>query len=213
MGATQFLNLGHAIAVFALAACALFVLPIAALVWRPARSAAGWLARLIDEVTGAIGKTCAWLGLLMAFGIGAAVVLRYAFGLSFAKLDEAIMAAHAAMIVGAAAWTLAENGHVRVDVLAEKLSPRQRAAIEWIGAMAFLAPFAALIFWASAPYVAASWRVFEASTASDGLRIVFLVKTLGPALALMLGAQALAQACEAALALTTHNVAAAGAAA
>jgi TRAP-type mannitol/chloroaromatic compound transport system permease small subunit len=54
----------------------------------------------------------------------------------------------------------------------------------------------------SLPYVARSWAIFEGSRESGGLPFVYLLKTLIPLFALLLGLQGVAQAIRAWLVLS-----------
>jgi len=130
------------------------------------------------------------------------VVMRYALGLGSIRLQESVLYAHAGLFMLAAAWTLQVDGHVRVDIFYAQAKPRTRAAIELFGAIVFLAPFAAVLTWLSVPYVARSWSIFEHSAQPSGLPFVYLVKTLIPLFAILLGLQGLAQAIRAALVLS-----------
>ena len=61
----------------------------------------------------------------------------------------------------AAAWTLREGGHVRVDVFYADASPRTKALIDLCGALLLLLPFMLVLLWFSLPYVARSWAILE----------------------------------------------------
>ena len=54
----------------------------------------------------------------------------------------------------------------------------------------------------SLPYVARSWTIFEGSRETSGLPFVYLLKTLIPLFALLLGLQGVAQAIRAWLVLS-----------
>ena len=73
------------------------------------------LARAIDAVNARFGQACAWLTLFLVIGTAVVVVLRYGFGIGATALQEAVLYAHALVFMGAAAWVLQRNGHVRVD--------------------------------------------------------------------------------------------------
>ena len=68
--------------------------------------------------------------------------MRYGFGTGSAKLTESIIYAHAALFMLAAAWTLRENGHVRVDIFYADAPPRRKALVDLCGALLLLIPFA-----------------------------------------------------------------------
>ena len=131
----------------------------------------------------------------------AVVVMRYALGIGSIRLQESVLYAHAALFMLAAAWTLQVDGHVRVDVFYAQASPRRRAVIDLIGAVVFLLPFAIVLAVLSMPYVARSWAILEGSRETSGLPFVYLLKTLIPLFALLIGLQGIAQAIRAALVL------------
>ena len=111
-------------------------------------------------------------------------------------LPESILYGHAALFMLAAAWTLQEGGHVRVDVFYAEASPRaQGAGSISLGALLLLLPFMlALALAVALPYVARSWAILERSRETSGLPLVFLLKTLIPLFALLLALQGVAQA-------------------
>lgn len=159
------------------------------------------IADRIDRLTGAIGRAAAWLALAIVLLQFALVVARYLFGLGSIWLSEAVIYAHAALFLLAAAWTLAVGGHVRVDVFYAQASQRTRAAVDFFGALLLLMPFALVLIWLSVPYAARSWAIFEGSRESSGLPLVFALKTLIPVFAMMMALQGIAQAIRALAAL------------
>jgi TRAP-type mannitol/chloroaromatic compound transport system permease small subunit len=70
-----------------------------------------------------------------------------------------------------------------------------------MGSLLLLLPFVAVIAWFAIPYVARSWDNLERSREISGLPFVYLLKTLIPIFALLLGLQGVAQAARAALVL------------
>jgi TRAP-type mannitol/chloroaromatic compound transport system permease small subunit len=160
------------------------------------------LADRIDRLTAIIGRAAAWLALAVVLLQFALVVARYLFGLGSIWLSEAVIYAHATLFMGAAAWTLAAGGHVRVDIFYAEAGPRAKAIIDLIGALALLLPFALSLLALSLPYTARSWAILERSQEASGLPLVFLLKTLIPIFALLMALQGVAQAIRAAAALT-----------
>jgi TRAP-type mannitol/chloroaromatic compound transport system permease small subunit len=156
----------------------------------------------IDRAIAAIGRVAAWCCLYVVVVEFAVVVMRYAFGIGSIKLQESVIYAHAGLFMLAAAWTLQVDGHVRVDVFYAQARPRARALIDLIGAIVFLLPFAAALALLSVPYVERSWAIFERSREASGLPFVYLLKTLIPLFAALIGLQGIAQAIRAALVLS-----------
>jgi TRAP-type mannitol/chloroaromatic compound transport system permease small subunit len=152
------------------------------------------IADRIDALTAAIGRTVAWCALAMVLVQVAVVLMRYALGLGSIWLTETIVYAHATLILLAAAWTLQIGGHVRVDIFYADAAPRTRAWVDLLGALIFLLPFALMLGWLALPYFWRSWAILERSREASGLPLVYLLKTLIPAFALLLALQGVAQA-------------------
>src|SRR3954451_6761268 len=162
------------------------------------------LADRIDRLTTAIGRAASWCALAIVLIGFAVVLLRYVLGLGSIWLQESIIYAHAALFLLAAAWTLRDGGHVRVDVFYADASPRAKAWIDLLGALLLLLPFALAIIWFALPYVERSWVILERSRETSGLPLVFLLKTLIPAFALLLTLQGVSQIIRAAAFLSPH---------
>src|SRR3954466_5588617 len=159
------------------------------------------LAERIDRLNTAIGRAASWCALAIVLMGFAVVLLRYVLGLGSIWLQESVLYAHAALFLLAAAWTLNEGGHVRVDVFYAGASPRAKAWVDLVGTLLLLLPFCLAILWFSLPYVERSWAILERSRESSGLPLVFLLKTLIPVCAVLLALQGVAQAIRAALIL------------
>lgn len=152
------------------------------------------LADRIDALNAAVGRAAAWLALAIVLVQFAVVMMRYALGLGSIWLQESILYGHAGLFLLAAAWTLQTEGHVRVDIFYAAAPPRTRAAIDLAGALLLLVPFTAAILVWSIPYVVRSWAILERSREASGLPAVFLLKSLIPLFAVLLGLQGVAQA-------------------
>ena len=165
------------------------------------RNTTARIADEIDRITAAVGRIATWCALYVVLAEFAVVVLRYALGFGSIRLQESVVYAHAGLFMLAAAWTLQIGGHVRVDIFYSHATARARAAIDLLGAIVFLLPFAAVLFALTLPYVERSWHIFEASPQPSGLPFVYLLKTVILAFAALIGLQGVAQALRAALVL------------
>src|SRR5215212_1219733 len=164
------------------------------------------IAAAIDGFNMAVGRAASW-GALAIVLIGFAVVLlRYVLGVGSIWLQESILYAHAALFLLAAAWTLKEGGHVRVDVFYASASPRTKAWIDLLGSLLLLLPFCIAVIWFSWPYVARSWAILERSRETSGLPLVFALKTLIPIFALLLALQGIAMAIRALITLKMQQM-------
>lgn len=148
----------------------------------------------IDRLTGAVGRSVAWLALAVVLLQFSLVVARYLFGLGSIWLTEAVIYSHATLFMLACAWTLSAGGHVRVDIFYAHASPRTQGLVDLVGALFLLLPFALVLLWLAAPYVARSWAILERSQESSGLPLVFALKTLILLFAALMALQGIAQA-------------------
>ena len=108
------------------------------------------------------------------------VVLRYFFGIGNIALQESITYLHAALFTLAAAYTLALDEHVRVDVFYGRLGERGKAWVDLLGTLFFLLPFCAFGIYTSWAPVAEAWRTLEVSPDPGGPPR-YPIKTLLPA--------------------------------
>ena len=131
----------------------------------------------------------------------ALVLMRYVLGVGSIWLQESIIYAHAALFMLAAAWTLAADGHVRVDIFYADATPRPKAVVDLLGALLLLLPFTLTLLVLSWGYAGRAWTILEGSRETSGIPAVFLLKTLIPLFAGLLALQGLAQALRAALVL------------
>lgn len=131
-------------------------------------------ARRIDTLNRRIGRAAAWLApVMILLGAGNALA-RYlgrftGLNLSSNAYIELQWYAFSVLFLLAGAWVLAEDRHVRVDVLYARWSPRARARLDLGGTIAFLVPFAVVGLWLTWPSVRNSWSVLEISPDPGGL--------------------------------------------
>ncbi len=145
----------------------------------------------IDAINERIGQFTAWLVLAMVGITFLVVVMRYGFNFGRIALQESITYLHAFVFMIAGAYTLKHNEHVRVDIFYQDMSLQNKAKIDFFGSVFLLLPFAGFIAWISFDYVMDSWGLLEKSREAGGLPLVYILKTLIPAMAILLFLQAL----------------------
>lgn len=160
------------------------------------------LIAIFDTISLTVGDMVRWAALGLVLMTGLIVVQRYVFGVSITKLQESVIYLHAILFLLSSAATLYHGGHVRVDILYSKLSERGKAWTDLFGVYLALIPMCWLILITSESYVGGAWRILERSRESDGLPLVFLLKTAIPVFAVMMIAQGFALASRAALTLS-----------
>ena len=127
------------------------------------------LSQLIDKLNERVGKGAFWLILLMTIICSINASVRFIFNYSSNGLLEIQWYLFAAVFILCSPYTLQKNEHVRIDVLAGKLSPRGQAVIDIIGTLFFLLPMVIVVLWLSLPLVADSIRINEMSANAGGL--------------------------------------------
>ena len=106
---------------------------------------------LVDGLNERIGRWAAWFGLLAVVVCSVNAIVRYSFNLSSNAWLEIQWYFNSAMFLLVAAYTLKRNDHVRIDVIAGKLSLRAQAWIDIFGGLFMLLPAAVIIGWYSWP--------------------------------------------------------------
>lgn len=164
------------------------------------------LVAVIDRVTELLGRGIAWLTFAMVLVTAAVVVMRYGFDIGAVRMQESVTYMHALVFMLGIPYALKHGAHVRVDLLYARAQPRTQQIIDLSGHLVLLAPVALYVLVSSLDYVAASWRVREASAEVGGIPAVFLLKTLIPLMAALLLLQGVAESLRIILALRTDRV-------
>lgn len=129
------------------------------------------LARAIDRVNEVIGRTMGWLILAAVLVSAGNAVVRKLFSTSSNAWLELQWYLFGAAFMLAAAYTLKQNEHVRVDVFYASRKRRTQHWIDLFGHVVFLLPFAALMTWMLVPYALRAYVQGEVSTNAGGLVI------------------------------------------
>jgi TRAP-type mannitol/chloroaromatic compound transport system permease small subunit len=135
------------------------------------------LARGIDRLNEFIGKWVAWLILVSILISAGNAVIRKAFNISSNAWLELQWYLFGAAFLLAAAYTLKQNEHIRIDIIYGMFSRRTQHRIDLFGHVFFLMPFVILMIYYFVPYVALSLRSGEVSSSAGGL-IIWPAKAL-----------------------------------
>ena len=135
------------------------------------------LARLIDRVNEFIGKSVAWLILVAVLVSAGNAVIRKTFNMSSNSWLELQWYLFGAAFLLAAAYTLKQNEHIRIDIVYGLFSRRTQHWIDLFGHVFFLMPFVILMIFYFVPYVSMSLHSGEVSSSAGGL-IIWPAKAL-----------------------------------
>lgn len=161
---------------------------------------------VIDKFSDFIGRSVAWLTLLMAGIAFLVVLLRYAFNFGSIALQESVLYTQALVFLLSAAFILKQDKHIRVDILYRSYTPRTRAWIDSTCTIIFLFPLCGFIFLISLGYVGQSWQIKETSPEPNGLPAIYMLKALIPLFAFTLFLQGLAECLRNAMILMKKKV-------
>ncbi|MEZ5833460.1 MAG: TRAP transporter small permease subunit [Dongiaceae bacterium] len=127
------------------------------------------VSRAIDAVTGFIGHHIRWLILAAVLVSAINAVVRKLFDVSSNAWLELQWYLFGAVFMMAAAYVLQRNGHVRIDVVSNRLSVRTREWIDVFCHILMLLPLVLVMVWLTWPFVIDSYREHEISTNAGGL--------------------------------------------
>ena len=134
-------------------------------------------SRLIDAITENIGKAVGWLILVAVLVSAGNAIIRKVFNTSSNAWLEAQWYLFGGAFMLAAAYTLAQNEHIRIDIVYGKFSRRVQHWIDLFGHCLFLMPFVLLMVYYLVPYVIMSFHSKEMSSSAGGL-IVWPAKAI-----------------------------------
>jgi TRAP-type mannitol/chloroaromatic compound transport system permease small subunit len=129
------------------------------------------LSALIDALNERVGRTVYWLVLAAVLISAGNAIVRKVFNMSSNAFLELQWYLFSAVFLFSAGFTLLRNEHVRIDVVAGRLSPRAQAWIDIFGTVFFLLPMALLFVWLSWPIFIRTYTHGEISTNAGGLLI------------------------------------------
>ena len=138
------------------------------------------LSRWIDNCFSVIGKTLAFIWLILLTVIVVNVISRHVFSQGYIELEELQWHLYSIGFVFGLSYAYQSDTHIRVDVVHENLSDSIKAWIELYGTLLFLIPFITLILVFSLQFVSSSWAVDEVSSAPGGLPFRYLIKAVLP---------------------------------
>ena len=134
-----------------------------------------------DRFSDLMGWVAGSLNLLMLINVFYDAIMRYFFSTGSIALQEMEWHLFAMVFLFGIAYGLKEDGHVRVDVLYDRFSPRGQAIVNIAGTLLFLLPLSVLIIEGSVWYVQEAYTSGEISGDPGGLTHRWLIKLVIPA--------------------------------
>lgn len=126
-------------------------------------------SRGVDRLNEAVGRATIWLILVVVVISAGNAVFRYAFDWSSNGLLEIQWYIFSAIFLFCAGYVLNKNEHIRIDVIAGRLSPRAQNWIDVFGIVVFLLPMVIMTMLLSWPVFMNAWHTGEVSANPGGL--------------------------------------------
>jgi len=152
-----------------------------------------WYIQFADRISEWFGKVFSWLIMVMAFGVGYEVFVRYVLNSPTTwALDMSFMMYGTLFMMGGA-YTLSRDGHVRGDFLYRLWSVRTQAKVELVLYFLFFFPGVIALILSGWKYAARSWGYHEVSVNSPAGMPIFQFKMVIVAAGILLFIQGVAQ--------------------
>ena len=139
------------------------------------------LEKIFDRFSDLMGWVAGILNLAMLLNVFYDAIARYFFSSGSIAMQEMEWHLFAMVFLFGIAYTLKEDGHVRVDVLYDRFSPRWKAIVNIGGTALLLLPLSVLIVEGSVWYVNEAFSSGEISGDPGGLPYRWLIKLVIPA--------------------------------
>ncbi len=151
------------------------------------------LSRAIDRVIYAFAGVFNWIWVVLVILIVINVTLRYVLGTNLIAMEELQWHLYAVGFMMGLGYAVDADGHVRVDVIAEKFRPKVRAWIELVGLVFIVLPLVYIIVTYAWPFVTRAYEINEVSAAPGGLTHRWIIKSVIIVAFLYLGLAALSR--------------------
>ncbi len=134
---------------------------------------------IVDQISEWTGRIFMWLVIPLTILVVFEVISRRFFNTPHIWATEVTDFIYGPHFMLLAAYTLLYKGHVRIDVIYNRFSPRARGILDIITYMVFFFPFCIIVLYQGVIFAHTSWSIGETSE-SAALTIVPLVKTVLP---------------------------------
>ena len=158
-----------------------------------------------DKISAWFGKAFAWSILIMTFGVGYEVFVRYVLRDPTSWSFDVSYMMYGALFMMAGAYTLSRDGHVRGDVIYRLWRPRTQAIVEFVLYFLFFFPGVIALILAGWKYASRSFGYREVSVMSPANVPVFQFKFIIVAAGILLLIQWIAQVFRCVLCIREDN--------
>lgn len=147
----------------------------------------------IEGLSQWVGKAFGWCILILTFSVAYEVFVRYVLNAPTVWAFDMMVQMYGALFLMAGSYALAQDTHVRGDVLYRLFSVRWQARVDFVLYILFFFPGMLALFWYGWEIAADSWRFEEVSWNSPARIQIYFFKTLIPVAGLLLMIQGVAE--------------------
>jgi len=156
------------------------------------RALLNWI-HSIESLSQWVGKAFGWCILILTLSVSYEVFVRYVLNSPTVWAFDMMVQMYGALFLMAGAYTLAQDAHVRGDVLYRLFSVRWQARVDFLLYIIFFFPGMIALFWYGWEIASDSWRYKEVSWNSPARIQIYFFKTLIPVAGVLLMIQGLAE--------------------
>lgn len=149
--------------------------------------------KFADSLSAWFGKGFAWLIVMMAFGTGYEVFVRYVLNSPTPWALDVSFIMYGTLFMMGGAYTLSRGGHVRGDFLYRLWQPRNQAKIDLVLYILFFFPGVTALILSGWKYSSRSWGYTEVSVNSPAGIPIFQFKSIIVLAGILLFIQGIAQ--------------------
>ena len=138
------------------------------------------MEQMFNRIGDLLGVIASVLFILLVINVVYDVVMRYAFNdvsIAFQELEWHLFSA--VFLLGVP-YAIRAAGHVRVDIIYERLSVKAQSIIDLLGTIFLLLPFCLLVAWYGVDFAKESYALGETSGDPGGLPYRWIIKAMIP---------------------------------
>jgi TRAP-type mannitol/chloroaromatic compound transport system permease small subunit len=134
----------------------------------------------VDKVSTTVGQAFSFLIIVLTLHVSWEVFSRYVLDSPRAWAFDVMIMLYGTLFMMAGAYTLAQNSHVRGDVIYGFFSPRAQAILDLTLYLLFFVPGVTALVWAGYTFASESWAINEHSNITSEGPPVYPFKTVIP---------------------------------
>ena len=134
----------------------------------------------IEELSIWIGRAFGWCILILTLSVSYEVFVRYVLNAPTVWAFDMMVQMYGALFLMAGPYALAQDTHVRADVIYRFLQPKWQARLDFLLYVLFFFPGMLALFWFGWEIASDSWRYKEVSWNSPARIQIYFFKTLIP---------------------------------